>query len=832
MQTYSAYSAIAKNIIVALILMFSSLILLPMKSSTFMFLSLFSLLLACETPPKNIQYTDIFTQKDGRSYLLQATDGRKMRITPYGTNMVRVQRVKAEQDFYADDHYEMVEQHDWQVELKFSMLEGGMLQFTNTTIKILVDPKTLTTSYYQFDIPLLSEKSPISHTDNITMLEFSFDSNEHFSGLGHGYFGRAQSIDLKGQRFERNYGSEPIEQAPLIVPFYVSSKGYGLFLNSMFSNSFNFGQEGRYQISLDDSGFNAQMDVFFIAGPKLPQVLDNYTQLTGRPRLPAKSMFGLQLSDKGHDHNSSTPSDEIWWKAKINAHRQAGYPLDHVVNDNRWRAAGGKRCESKIEWDKERYPDPAEYAKWLKQNGLVTTLDFNRCIGQFSDGWQAEFNLPETGEIEFKDSAPDLTNPDFQAWFWEVFYEKSLDPNLAYPGDALWIDEFDEQGGAPKKMLLANGLSSAEMRNYWFFLIAKSLVAEGWDKSKIKKRPFVWVRGMTAGAQRWATLWSGDIYPNYKDMEGQIRAMQLAGLSGFPFWGHDAGGFFDWDSGQGPDENIYQQWAMAFGSFAPIWKPHGMGQSRWPLDRSNDSQKVAMQYAKLRYELMPYIYAAAHVAAQSGLPIARAMILDYQDMPLAWKFDLQYMWGDALLVAPLTADSGEKQIWLPPGNWFEYGTANIISGNQIIKRQFKTGELPILIKEGAIIPKRQYAKSTAFIDKSHLNIDVYLGGDGQFTLFEDDDMSEDYRQSNMLRKTLFQLDQQARSFEIHPAIGSYAASPDLRSYVITFLGIADNIQVWLNGKQLEVKRQANKGEIVIAKTSVHENILITFKLMQ
>jgi len=245
----------------------------------------------------------------------------------------------------------------------------------------------------------------------------------------------------------------------------------------------------------------------------------------------------------------------------------------------------------------------------------------------------------------------DLTNTEFRKWFWQTFYQQSLDPKLQFPGDALWIDEFDEMGAAPNNMQLANGRHWAEMRNYWFFLIAKALVQEGWDqppenKSALhNKRPYVWVRGMTAGAQRYASLWTGDIYPTHDDMQTQIRAMQLAGVSGFPFWGHDAGGFYDWKNNRGPDEKLYAQWAMAFGSFAPIWKPHGMGQSRWPLDRSPENQKIAQQYAQWRYELMPYIYTAAHMAAATGVPMARPLLLDYPNNKNAWKYDLQYLCG-------------------------------------------------------------------------------------------------------------------------------------------------------------------------------------------
>jgi alpha-D-xyloside xylohydrolase len=784
---------------------------------------------ACTQQPASITSVQLSEQveKQGRSYLVSATDGRKLRITPYGEQMIRVQRVRADEAFFPDDHYDIVQSHHWSSELTVAGINNLLLEFSNSKIKVNVDLESLAVSFTteQDATPVLQEIAAQKWQKQTVSTQFRYDPNEHFTGLGHGYFGREASVDLKGKIVERNYGQEQSQQAPLIVPFYMSSKGYGVFLNSMFSNYFNFGADGEYQMAIDDHGFNGQLDYFFIAGPKLPQVLDNYTQLTGRPRLPGKAMFGLQLSDKGHDHNSPTPSNESWWKAKINAHRQAGFPLDHVVNDNRWRAAGGKRCESKIEWDPMRYPDPAEYARWLSTNGLVSTLDFNRCIGQFSEGWKTEFNLPETGKIDFEDSAPDLTNPDFRAWFWQVFYNKSLDPKLRYPGDALWIDEFDEQGAAPKDMLLANGRSSAEMRNYWFFLIAKALVEDGWDKSEIVQRPYVWVRGMTAGAQRYATLWSGDIHPNNADMQGQIRAMQLAGMSGFPFWGHDAGGFYDWDKGVGPDEVMYQQWAMAFGSFAPIWKPHGMGQSRWPLDRSDASQQAAHKFMRLRYELMPYIYTAAHQAARTGLPIARAMILDYQDDPLAWQYDLQYMWGSDLLVAPVTGQD-EVTLWLPPGRWFDYEDYSLLSGDRIIRRRVTSSELPIYVKQGAIIPKRDYALSTAFIDKKKLIIEVYTGANGHYQLVEDDEQTEKYKLNNEKQLTLLEYNEEHKRLIIHPAKGQYSKSPVKRQYQIRFVGIQDLQNVKLNGMNVDFTSEKRMHSLKIKDTPIGETLVI------
>lgn len=760
-----------------------------LKRATLLLITMFVLVIsltACVT-----RNSTPFLQEDG-AYILSNPDGQKLRLTSYGDSIVRLQLAEKGDDFLPDNHYEMVERHDWPRSLSMTENETHWM-FSGSaqpTLEILVEKTNLAVSFFQNGKQVLAETSKGRRSEDRLAIEFAYNNQENFTGLGHGYYARENSLNLKGKVIERNYGREQIEQAPLIVPFYMSSQGYGVFLNSTFTNEFNFGHSDQYSIAIDDLGYGGQLDYFFIVGPELGSVLDHYTQLTGRPRLPMKSMFGLQLSDKGHDHNSATPSDQIWWQDKITEHRDAGYPLDHVVNDNRWRASGGQRCVSELAWDKERYPNPQDYANWLDENGLVLTLDFNRCIAQFSEGWDPQFNIPETGKIDFETSAPDLTNAEFRQWFWQIFEEKSLDTSLGYPGDALWIDEFDEMGAAPKDMLLANGRSSAEMRNYWFFLVAKALVEQGWDKSDIEKRPFVWVRGMTAGAQRYATLWSGDIYPNHEDMETQVRGMQLAGLSGFPYWGHDAGGFFDWNAEKGPDADLYKQWAMAFGSFAPIWKPHGMGHSRWPLDRSSSEQKVATHYSHLRYELMPYLYTAAHQAAETGLPMARAMLIDYQDEDLAWEYDLQYMWGDSLLVAPNSSASNEKPLWLPQGDWFEFRSNQKISGGQELKVDAAPGELPLYAKAGAIIPARDYALSTAFIDKEKLVLDVYAGDNGALSLIEDDDRTEAYQRNAERMETKISFDLDTETLQISGAQGDYSGSPQQRFYQVNLYGFS------------------------------------------
>lgn len=729
-----------------------------------------------------------------RSLIITSDSGQRLRITPYGDAIVRVQALAAGEALLPDDHYQMVERHNW----------PGKLVKTETTDKLhlALDSK----SGLYLDI----QKSPLrlSFGDNrgvflrdnqgtiwdgsIIRQDFVSDPTEHFTGLGHGYFGRVESLDLRGQTLERNYGRVHQRQSPLIVPFYISSKGYGLFLNSSFRNQFRFGDSGIYDFSIDTSNYrkDGQMDFFVISGPAPKDVLRHYVDLTGHARMPAKAMFGIALSDKGHPKDS----DANWWQTKTREHDQADFALDHMVNDNRWRAAGGERCVSRFAWDKERYPSPAQFGQWASEQHLAITLDFNRCIAPNTEGYQTAFNIPQAGAMEFATAAPDFTNPKVRDWWWRSIFSQGIKPLGKVPALGLWIDEFDEMGPAPDDQKLSNGRSFAEQRNYWFMLINQSLVADGWDKSiGDKLRPFVWVRGNTAGGQRYSTLWSGDIEPSFAEMKNQVRGMQAAGLSGFPFWGHDAGGFDATNVPVAEFEVLYRQWGLAMGSFSPFWKPHGMGPSRWPLDRSAEAQADFHKYSDLRYALMPYTYTYAHEAYTSGAPIARPMLFNYPDQPEAWSRDLQYLWGNELLIAPNTeaprAGNGKVSIWLPAGSdWYEYSANTKHAGNQVITKTPGIGELPIFVKAGAIIPTVKPAHNVAMLDTTRMELHIYTGADGKFTLYEDDGMTAQYQKEKFATQEIIYSDKQ-HMLIIKPAQGSYAGMDKVRSYEVIFHGL-------------------------------------------
>ncbi|HVO74605.1 MAG TPA: hypothetical protein VMT35_11325, partial [Ignavibacteriaceae bacterium] len=247
-------------------------------------------------------------KREGRSIILSTDSGQEMKLTPYGDYIVRIQPIRKGENYFPDDYYEMIESKIWEGKFKVKETKEFLLIETipsdGILVKIKKNPVRIEFCRKNDKSILLSEKDGIVWENKNVYASFILDNRENFTGLGHTYLGRSTKINLKGELIERNYGAEHGEQAPLIVPFYLSSKGYGIFLNSTFPNFFNFGKDKKYEFGFNDEGFKSRMDYFFILGPEFPEILDRYTQLTGRPRLPMKAVFGLALSDKGNPLDS------------------------------------------------------------------------------------------------------------------------------------------------------------------------------------------------------------------------------------------------------------------------------------------------------------------------------------------------------------------------------------------------------------------------------------------------------------------------------------------------------------------------------------------------
>jgi alpha-D-xyloside xylohydrolase len=759
---------------------------------------------------------------DARSVTVTSVTGQQLRITAYGGHIVRVRSVRGGTAFFADNRYEMVDPASHAgLGGALSVVDNGDA-FTITTtpadgVKVVLRKNPLRVEFYSINDNALLAKEDATHSlswgGSLVRQTFAPAApGERFIKAGHGLYGRAPKVDRTGDIVSHNYGlrSHHIDQAPAIVPLYLSSQGYAVFFNTTFDTTFNFGNGGTYEFFADGHdapGAQPQLDYFVIKGPEFAKLLDRYTRLTGRPRFPRLGVFGLQLSDK----NFPSVSDQSWWTSRITALRDAGFPLDVQVHDNRWRAGNGGWSGSWFEYSPQRWPDPAAFKRWADEHGVLTTLDYNRNNSNEMAGWVGgpppghSFRPADLTGVGDSDAVPDWSNPATRAWVWNVFWTKALDPALGYPGDALWIDEPDEMGPIPYAAPAANGQRWSELRNAFFLYCQKAAGQEGWDRAiGSARRPWIFTRGATAGQQRYGHLWTGDIESTYTEMRDQIRGMQNAGLGGFPFANIDAGGFF----GAVISDGLYRNWVAAWASTSPIWRPHSNGDtavqgpaaSRWPIDQGTANRTEFLRYAKVRYALMPYIYTIAHTASTTGVPMARAMVIDHQHNPMAYTHDLQYMWGPSILVMPVTTDTAGavQKVWLPAGDtWFNFWSDAQNAGSDTTEKSYvtSTGEIIMYVRAGGILPGYKYAQSTAFLDKTQLELEVYTGRDGSFALYEDDGVTEDPAGSTT---ELTYTHAALRVVVTHPA-GTYRGAPTARRYVVRIHGLTAPVGMRVNG---------------------------------
>nr|WP_221382872.1 TIM-barrel domain-containing protein [Actinoplanes polyasparticus] len=763
---------------------------------------------------------------DGRTVTVTSTSGQRLRITAYGGHIVRVRYARAGETFFADTRYEMVDP-------AAHAGMGGSLTVADSAdaltistvpadgITVVVGKSPLRIVFYRKDDGARLAGEDATHSmawdgTNHSIVRQSFTApapGERFVKAGHGFMGRAPRVDRTGEIVAHNYGlaGDRSQQSPAIVQLYLSSRGYAVFVNTTFDTTFNFGSGGLYEFSADEHntpGVRPQMDYFVIQGPRFAQLLDRYTQLTGRPRLPQLGIFGLQMSDK----NFPGVSDQNWWVNKITEHRAKGFPLDLQVHDNRWRAGSGGWNGSWFEFDPGRWPDPAAFKRWADEHGISTSLDYNRNNSYLMAGWVPgpppgySFQPADITGVSENNSVPDWSNPATRAWVWNVFWTKALNPALGFPGDALWLDEPDELGPIPYAALAANGMRWSELRNAYFLYLAKAVGQEGWDRHiGPGRRPFIFSRGATAGQQRHGHLWTGDTQSTYGEMQQQIRGMLNAGLGGFPYANVDGGGH----NGNPIPPDMYRNWVAAWGALSPIWRPHGYGDtatlgqraSRWPTDQPAAESSDFLRYGRLRYTLLPYVYSIAHAARATGMPMARAMVVDHQDNPLAYAHDQQYLWGPSILVMPVTTGvSGAVQpVWLPAGRtWYNFWSEAKSAGSDTADKQYVTrpGEIIMYVAAGAILPRYRYAQSTKFLDKTHLELDVYTGQDGAFDLYEDDGVTE----ATAAAITSLTLTQATLTVTVDHPRGTYAGAPTERRYVVRYHGLSAPVGMSIDGR--------------------------------
>jgi alpha-D-xyloside xylohydrolase len=475
------------------------------------------------------------------------------------------------------------------------------------------------------------------------------------------------------------------------IPFYLSSRGYGVLVNSPGKVDFEIGTERVSQMQFSVSG--EALDYYLFHGPDLKDVLSKYTLLSGRPAMPPAWSFGLWLST-----SFTTRYDEKTVMEFIDGMAQRGIPLSVFHFDCFWMK---ERQWCDFQWDRDAFPDPEGMLQRIKAKGLKICLWINPYISQLSPlfaqgGEHGYFIRRGDGSVFQRDAwqpgmaLVDFTNPEARQWYCGKL-QKLLD---------MGVDAFKTDFGElipVEDVQYFDGSDPHNMHNYYSYLYNKC-VFELLETHHGKGNALVFGRAGTTGIQKFPVSWGGDCQATYESMAEDLRGGLSFCMSGPAFWSHDIGGF----TGKA-DAGLYKRW-IAFGLMSTHSRLHGSESYRVPWLFDEESVEVMRHFTALKNRLFPYLFSAAQDAARHGWPVLRSMVLEYPDDPACRYLDRQYMLGSSILVAPVFRADGIAEYYLPAGLWTDLLTNRLADGGTWRREPMDYLHLPLFVKSNSVIP--------------------------------------------------------------------------------------------------------------------------------
>lgn len=579
---------------------------------------------------------------------------------------------------------------------------------------------------------------------------------ERFVGMGEAL----GNLDKRGTGVTLNntdtykYG-DPRLSMYVSIPFYIGihhQQVYGMFYNNSYRSFFNFGLSTPDFTSVNIDGGDA--DYFFMYDTSVAKIIEHYTSLTGRINLPPKWSIGYHQS-----RCSYYPQEKVEWIAST--FRKKKIPLDCIVLD-----ADYQQGYQPFRVNKERFPDmPALAASLAKQNIELTAsvypgVAIDSTYHSYVDGLKkdvfikyADGNLFNTEIAPVKCYLPDYTNPATRQWwkdrmkwlpdngihgYWNDMNEPAL--GGSYLPDNLLFD-FDGRK--------ANAL---EAKNVYGFQMARSSYEAALQNSK-EQRPFILTRSGFAGVQRYSAVWSGDNTASDEGLLSSVLLNNQMGLSGLSFCGHDIGGFI----GDGSKE-LYKRWIQV-GVFSPFCRNHKGcgGPAGEPWAYGDEAEAISKTFIEFRYRLMPYLYTAFYQASQSGLPIAKSLCINYpfDEKVYSNSYQYQFLFGDAMMVVPLTSNENSKKIYLPKGEWYNLYNDEKINGDKEWMEEVPAYQLPLFVKASSIVPLQSIVQSTKDNPSDTLELHIFNGSeDNELLYYEDEGDGFGYKNNVYCKKQL------------------------------------------------------------------------------
>jgi alpha-glucosidase len=610
---------------------------------------------------------------------------------------------------------------------------------------------------------------------------------EHCYGLGE----KTLPLDKRGLETEM-WNQDPASYDPGADPIYSNipfllglnegrvgarstkreARGYGIFYDHTAWSRFDLGAQtpgiARFEAETAPRPEGDELRYYLFYGPKLSTVLERYTELTGRMAMPP--LWAL-----GYHQNRWSYFPEARVREIARQFRQRRIPCEAIHLDIDYM--DGYRC---FTWNRKRFPDPGQLVSDLHDQGFRVVTMIDPGIKVDREYWVYEEGLEQGVFCTYPDGSlfvgpvwpgnccfPDYTSPRVRAW-WGELYRALLDVGV----DGFWNDMNEPAVFGHGTTTMANtvqheweghGASHRQAHNVYGMQMARATV-EGLLKLVPTERPLVISRSVWAGSQRYNMHWLGDNRSDWASLRNVLPLVLNMGLSGLPFTGPDTGGF----TGT-PDSELLIRWNQ-LSTFTPFFRNHtatGTGdQEPWAL--GPECERISRADMELRYRLLPYLYTAFWQAAQTGMPMMRPLFLAYQDEPYTRGLEDEFLFGDAILAAPITeAGRTSRQAYLPPGRWYDFWDDTLTAGPQIKRLPAPLDRLPLLIRAGSVVPAWPLMQHTGEQPIDTLTLHVYPGN-GESQLYEDDGLTWAF-QAGDYRLTRFQMHTEWAAGSSHPA---------------------------------------------------------------
>jgi alpha-D-xyloside xylohydrolase len=556
---------------------------------------------------------------------------------------------------------------------------------------------------------------------------FTLGLGERIYGLGQHQSGvwnyRGKSVRLRQENME------------IALPVLVSSKGYGLLWDNPSITDVQVGVPGKTDVMSWNSEFGTAMDYYFMYGPKADDVIRDYRELTGAAPLMGQWLWGFwQCKERYQSQKEIT--------GIVAKYRALGIPIDGIIQDwqywrpNQWGSG---------QFDPARYPDPQAMIRTLHDMNVHVLISV----------WP-KFELGVTNLEEFEQAGAvyppvmsnqkwyDPFNPAGRRIYWKQMSEQLFSLGM----DGWWLDasepELGINWGEFRSFQTAVGPGKTVFNAYP--LMHTTGVYQGQRAQSDAKRVCILTRSAYSGQQRNAAIaWSGDIRGTWEVFAKQIPAGLNFSVSGIPYWNTDIGGFFSKELPRDDYQELFTRW-FQFGAFNPMFRVHGTQWEKEVWRWDEPTQKILDKYIRLRYRLLPYIYSVSWQVTSAGGTMMRPLMMDFPNDTEALDTGNQFLFGPAIMACPVTKKgAAHRSVYLPkPIDWYDFWTGKRVVGGERMDATAPIETMPLFVPAGSILPLGPVTQYALEKSSAPIELRVYRGADGKFTLYEDEGDNYNY----------------------------------------------------------------------------------------